>query len=221
MSRTSVNERHAHHERVNALARKLATLGEADSVGLMTELLNLVNEAYAQGYRDGDPENRQHMAVPDGSVVIMDGAGRVISHVPPRTVVDGTVSGRLRTYVDASGHLVIWDKERAETIGMFEIPENVAFNVSRVDGTMQGESPSDQQWAQIAEEVRTRWAASRAAVPPHYIVCLPHDFEAALKEEAGYISDDHAEASGAVMAVNMFVDKLDKWTEWDARKGWR
>lgn len=219
MTRTTVNERHAHQERVNQLVRQLAELGEGSALHL--ELLNVVNEAYAQGYRDGDPENRGYLATPDGTEVIMDGAGRVIGQIPPPIVIHGTVSGRFWTYLHADGHVHVWDTERNETIAMFEKPDRVAFNINRVDGTPQGEGNEDQQLRQVAEEVRARWAASRAVPPPHYIVCLPHDFVDKLKARTEDLTDDHGVATGIRDALMLFVDQLDAWTEWDARQGWR
>lgn len=217
MSATPVNERHAYHERVRALAARLAGLGQDSGVHL--ELLNLVNEGYAQGYRDADPENRQYYAVPDGSEIIMDGAGRVISHVPPRIVLDGTVSGRFRTYVQ-SGHLHVWDIDQEETILVIEMPGTVAFNINRVTGHGH-QPPDDQQLTQVAEEIRVRWSASRAAPVPHYIACLPHDFVDKLKARVEDLTDEHGVATGIASALELVVDQLDAWTEWDARKGWR
>lgn len=217
MTRVAANERHAHHERVNALAAQLTA---SNAAGKVLELLNLVNEAYAQGYRDADPDNRMYAAVPDGSEVIMDGAGRVISHVPPRTVVDGTVSGRLRTYVQGA-HLHVWDEERSETIAMFEVPDNVAFNVHRATGELPGDTPDDQQWEHVAEEVRKRWAASRALPRPHRLVGLPADFVHKLVTRTEELSDDTAVKVGIRDALHLVVDQLDAWTEWDDKKGWR
>lgn len=218
MSTNSVNDRHAHHERVHHLAVKMAEHGRDG--GMHLELLNVVNEAYAQGYRDADPDNRQEVAYSDGTHVIMDGAGRVVAHIPPRIVLDGTVSGRFRTYVQG-GHLVVWDIENSETIALFEMHERVAFNVHRADGTMPGQSPEDQQLDQVAAEVRARWAASRAVPSPHYITCLPQDFVAKLRARVEDLSDDHGVSTGIASAVDLVVDQLDAWTEWDARKGWR
>lgn len=231
MSASSVNERHAHQARVQRLAARLAEMndGAGAGIGVHLELLNVVNEAYAQGYRDADPDNRLNMAMPDGSEVIMDGAGRVVAHVPPRTVLDGTVSGRFRTYVQG-GHLHVWDIEKSETILMIEMPGTVAFNINRVTGHG-NEPPEDQQLTQVAEEVRVRWAASRALPPPHYIVCLPHDFVDKIKFRLDGVVDDqgYAHAPAVAQARNVlaeearmvFVDQLDAWTEWDAKKGWR
>lgn len=214
MSATPVNDRHEFQQELEGLVRSL------ESAEAIHRVLNLANKAYAQGYRDADPENRQYYAVPDGSEIIMDGAGRVVSHVPPRIVLDGTVSGRFRTYVQG-GHLVVWDIEKSETIALFEMNERVAFNVHRADGTPRGESPDDQQLQQVAEEVRARWSASRATPPPHYIVCLPHDFVDKLKARMDFLSDDHGVSTGIAEALGVVVDQVDAWTEWDARKGWR
>lgn len=219
MSGTPVNERHAHHERVNRLVARLSGLtvgGESVHV----ELLNVVNEAYAQGYRDADPDNRREVALPDDSTVIMDGAGRVITHIPPRTILEGTVSGRFRTYV-MGGHLHVWDIDAGETIAMIEMNSRVAFNMNRVDGTHTGQRMRDQELDQVADEVRSRWAASRALPPPHRIVCLPHDFVAKLRARGEGLSDDHAVLTGIANALDLAVDQLDAWTEWDAQKGWR
>jgi len=222
VSATPVNDRHAHQARVQRLAVRLAEMNEGAGagVGAHLELLNVVNEAYAQGYRDADPNNHLSMAMPDGGEIIMDGAGRVVAHVPPRIVLDGTVSGRFRTYVQG-GHLVVWDIDKAETIALFEMNERVAFNVHRADGTPRGEPPTDQQLQQVAEEIRVRWAASRAVPPPHYIVCLPHDFVDKLKARTEFLSDDHGVCTGIAEALGVVVDQLDAWTEWDARQGWR
>lgn len=210
---TPVNERHQFQLELEGMVRSL------ESAEAVHRVLNLVNKAYAQGYQDGDPENRQYLAVPDGSQIIMDGAGRVVGHVPPRTVLDGTVSGRFRTYVQ-SGHLHVWDIEKSETILMIEMPGTVAFNINRVTGHG-NEPPEDQQLTQVAEEVRVRWAASRALPPPHYIACLPHDFVAKLKARMDFLSDDHGVLTGVAEALGVVVDQLDAWTEWDAVKGWR
>jgi hypothetical protein len=212
----AVNDRHAFHRDVEALLGfTQTTVSDAH-----TKILNLLNRAYAHGYRDADPDNRQHYAIPDGSEVILDGAGRILSHIPPRTVVEGTVSGKLRTFIQGE-HLHVWDEERSETVAMFEVPPNVAFNVHRVTGEFGGESQDEQQMRQVAEEVRVRWAASRALPAPHYIVCLPHDFVAKIKARVEDLADDHGVATGISNAVDMFVDQLDAWTEWDALKGWR
>jgi len=199
---TAVNERHQFQLELEGLVRSL------ESAEAVHRALNLVNKAYAQGYQDGDPENREFLAMPDDTTVIMDGAGRVIGHVPPRTVVDGTVSGRFRTYVQ-SAHLHVWDTEKSETIALFEVPEHVAFNVHRADGTPQGEDMDAQQWRQPAEEVRARWSASRATPPPHYIVCLPHDFRDKLKARMDFLSDDHGVLTGIAEAMGVVVDQLD------------
>lgn len=223
---SAVNDRHAFNRDVEALLSfTQTTVSDAH-----TKILNLLNRAYAQGYRDADPENHRQVAVSDGSEIIMDGAGRVVAHIPPRVILDGTVSGRFRTYVQG-GHLVIWDNERSETIGLIEMNDRVAFNIHRADGTMPGQSPEDQQLDQVAEEIRARWAASRAAVPPHYIVCLPHDFVDKLKrrmapiivqaDEQSVTSLAEAVSSGVQDILLMVVNQLDAWTEWDSQKGWR
>lgn len=214
MSSKPVNDRHEFQQELEGLVRSL------ESAEAVHRALNLVNKAYAQGYRDADPENRQYYAVPDGSEIIMDGAGRVVSHVPPRIVLDGTVSGRFRTYVQG-GHLHVWDIERAETIALFEMNDAVVYNVHRADGSPRGETPDEQYYRQVAEEIRVRWSTSRAAPPPHYIVCLPHDFVDKLKARMDSVSDDHGVLTGIGEARSMVVDQLDAWTEWDARKGWR
>lgn len=211
-----VNERHAFHRDVEALLSfTQTTVSDAH-----TKILNLLNRAYAQGYRDADPENQRHVAIPDGSEVILDGAGRIVGHVPPRTILDGTVSGRYRTYVQG-GHLHVWDIEREETILLIEMPSSVAFNINRADGTHGGQRMEDQQLVQVAEEIRARWAASRAIPAPHYIVCLPHDFVDKLKARMDFLSDDHGVSTGIAEALGVVVDQLDAWTEWDSKKGWR
>lgn len=209
-----VNERHQFQMELEGVVRSL------ESAEAIHRVLNLVNKAYAQGYQDGDPDNRREVALPDNSTVILDGAGRMVAHIPPRVVLDGTVSGRFRTYVQG-GHLVIWDEAQSETIALIEMNERVAFNIHRADGTPRGESPDDQQLRQVAEEVRVRWAASRAVPPPHYIVCLPHDFVDKLKARTEDLTDDHGVATGIKEALGAFIDQLDAWTEWDAVKGWR
>jgi hypothetical protein len=101
------------------------------------------------------------------------------------------------------------------------MPENVVYNVHHATGELPGDTPDDQHWEQVAEEIRARWAASRAVPPPHYIVCLPHDFVDKLKARTDFLSDDHGVSTGIAEALGLFVDQVDAWTEWDARKGWR
>jgi hypothetical protein len=221
VTRTSVNERHEHGQRVNALAHKLAALGGPEAAGLVMELLNATNEAYAQGYRDGDPENRQYLAVPDGSEVIMDGAGRIVGHVPAPITVHGTLDGRLRPTMDTRGQVSIWDPDQKCTLLVLGPTEGVQFSIRRVSERRTLEANDDPVLQQAVQEVRTRWAASRALPEPHRIVCLPHDFVSKIKARVEDLTDDHGVATGISNAVDMFVDQLDAWTEWDALKGWR
>jgi hypothetical protein len=287
VSNGPVNSRHG---LLLELEQLLARTARGDVADASADILNLMNKAYAEGYRDH--EASKHELEVTGTQ-IRNGAGELVGYFadpPDRITVKGTLGSSLNAYVHGDGHLHVWDEEAKETVAMFEAPPGIEFDIDRtndrqlsaptpepvvlfleggdyelersanrvtITDVRAGErvvtivQPDNSGWRvkrmgeldteyppvppysvdQAVAEIRTRWAASRAATEPHYVVCLPHDFLDKIKQrlEPVVVQADENEITGVSEAVARgvretlatVVDQLDAWTEWDARKGLR
>jgi hypothetical protein len=156
---------------------------------------------------------------------------RTLSAPTPEPVVL-LLEGRDYELERSANRVTITDVRAGETVATIVQPDNnggwLIRRMARADQVL---PPVSMELEQVAAEVRARWAASRALPEPHYIVALPHDFVDKLKRRMVPIvvqADEHsvssvaeAVSSGVQDILNMVVDQLDAWTEWDARKGWR
>jgi hypothetical protein len=97
-----------------------------------TGILNLINQAYAQGYRDHDASKHELEIT---GTQIRNGAGDLVGYVAPTPRPLGPVKveldGRYTAYQnpDGVGPLFIWDSEEQKTVGIITDPGNADYSI--------------------------------------------------------------------------------------------